>query len=247
MTKTSFEFQKVVKLYPNAGHYENTFPDISSMDLATPIGGLRVYSALQCSFCSKIYRSEETMRNHHWNAHPTIPSPQIWNKCLAQQLNRGTNKTFFLVQDIGSLTNPNPSSEDIKTSLVTQAKHNLQEIYASMEVETKDARLISPWLLSTKWHQFVANLDTSALRALVALPKPSEFPGLSTTVKFYCARNLELIAQIDMITLQHLNTPDPMKTYVISLYFPKSDICLCVVLLEEFLISPLQSSSKILP
>src|SRR5215470_2006599 len=45
-----------------------------------------------------------------------------------------------------------------------------------------NARQISPWLLTTRWHEHVAGHDPVELKGLVATPKKDEFPGLHDAV-----------------------------------------------------------------
>ncbi|OBZ66042.1 ATP-dependent DNA helicase tlh2 [Grifola frondosa] len=53
---------------------------------------------------------------------------------------------------------------------------------------------------------------TKELRELVAFPKKDEFPGLSNAVLHYLNAGLALLEGTDSLTLQKLNTEDPLKT-----------------------------------
>jgi hypothetical protein len=65
--------------------------------------------------------------------------------------------------------------------------------------------------MSTKWHLHVEGLDTSELLRLIAIPDEKEFPGLKKLVLEYMQQATDLIPSTMELSLQRLNTPDPMK------------------------------------
>lgn len=83
---------------------------------------------------------------------------------------------------------------------------------------SNDGRLVSPWLLTTRWHEYVAAFDTPAkeIRGRVALPQPDkgdeeDFRTLKDMVEAYFQEAVSLIDSMDELVLQRLNSPDPMK------------------------------------
>jgi len=75
-----------------------------------------------------------------------------------------------------------------------------------------DQRCISPWLLTTKWREHVKGHDVKELCNLVAFPTKTEYPGLSAAVQQYFAEATEEMDSLQELTLQNLNTADPIKT-----------------------------------
>ncbi|EPQ50228.1 hypothetical protein GLOTRDRAFT_134134 [Gloeophyllum trabeum ATCC 11539] len=75
-----------------------------------------------------------------------------------------------------------------------------------------NARLVSPWLITTKWHEHVAGYHIGTLIQLVATPKKDEFPGLKKLVFNYMSSATGSIKSTAELVLQTLNTPDPAKT-----------------------------------
>ncbi|KAG2126628.1 uncharacterized protein EDB93DRAFT_1096999 [Suillus bovinus] len=90
-----------------------------------------------------------------------------------------------------------------------------QEMAEATRVEQvpQEKRMVSPWLLTTKWHEHVAGYDVAALRMLVALPKADDhtMPNLMQAVEEYFESALVLLDITDELILQRLNSPDPLK------------------------------------
>ena len=91
-----------------------------------------------------------------------------------------------------------------------------QQMAKALQVPCKrgnvDKRSVSPWLLTTKWHEHVHGYDVKELYDLVAFPRKTEFPGLVSTVQEYFADATEEMQTLQELTLQMLNTADPAKT-----------------------------------
>lgn len=154
------------------------------------------------------------MSNHHYAQHKEIPNPKTWSECMVQQFNRSNTKTYFKVTipPTSSTDLSPPSSRQILTAFIEDARKEVDGIHDSIKAEISNACLISPWLLSCKWHVYTEGYDTEALRSMVTYPKPSEFPGLAALVSIYCQHIIEMIAITDQLVLQRLHTPDPLKT-----------------------------------
>lgn len=167
--------------------------------------GLMVHDGLACNFCSFACISNEWMQKHHHRMHPSIASPKQWSSCKMQQLNRGGNKTYWQVAG---------NNEEI---------HGHEEAIDRMEKEMEEAtkvmlipqekRMISPWLMTTKWHEHVAGHDIGMLRKLVEIPKADDrkMPGLSKAVEAYFEHASTLLEVTDELILQRLNSSDPVK------------------------------------
>jgi hypothetical protein len=76
---------------------------------------------------------------------------------------------------------------------------------------TTDHRSISPWLLTTRWHQHIEGYQINELINLIAFPNQNEFPGLKTVVIRYFQDATNLLTSLSELTLQILNSEDPIK------------------------------------
>lgn len=181
----------------------------------TVVHGLAVHDALSCHHCGTIYKSEKKMREHYSKIHDDRSS-QGWRSCKAQQLtpdSMGHACTFWEVL-------PAQQPEDIKARLVEDLLCDLARQLDVTQVQQRDERIISPWLMTTRWREYIASLGstTSVLRAQVAIPKDNdpELGGLSGAVLSYFEEATRLLDSTDEIVLMHLNSPDPEKWQVIS-------------------------------
>ncbi|KAG2088572.1 uncharacterized protein F5147DRAFT_525879, partial [Suillus discolor] len=77
----------------------------------------------------------------------------------------------------------------------------------------QEKRMVSPWLLTTKWHEHVAGHDVATLRKLVEFPKVDDpiMPKIAHVVEAYFDGALRLLEVTDELILQRLNSPDPLK------------------------------------
>lgn len=76
----------------------------------------------------------------------------------------------------------------------------------------RDPRTVSPWLLSTKWHEHIEGFETTELRNLISFPGKEELQGLPKLVELYFQDATGLLPSTSELTLQKLNTSDPAKT-----------------------------------
>ncbi|KAG2365348.1 hypothetical protein BDR07DRAFT_1277326, partial [Suillus spraguei] len=76
----------------------------------------------------------------------------------------------------------------------------------------QDDRMISPWLLTTRWHEYMGTYPTEELRLMVAMPQDRDgLQKLKYSVEVYFENALALIPNTDELTLQKLNSPDPVN------------------------------------
>jgi len=121
----------------------------------------------------------------------------------------GPRRALFRVQP-QSLVFPNETASPLM--------HARQQMAKALAVPRKrsnvDQRSISPWLLSTHWHEHVYGYNVKELCDLVSSPNKKEFPGLQDIVHGYFSEATQDIHTLQELTLQILNTNDPAKTYV---------------------------------
>jgi hypothetical protein len=181
-----------------------------------PFHGLKVLKGFACHLCSQLTISEKYLRDHYTMNHPNDPSPSQLHQCLMQRLSlasSGPHRVLFRVkaEDLINMEQDSPLAQ-------VQAQMN-KVLAAPRKRNTVDQRSVSPWLLTTQWHKHVKDYDVKELCGLVSFPKKTEFPGLQEVVEEYFLEATDEIPTYQELTLQILNTADPVKTYV--------EICSC--------------------
>ncbi|KAG2758134.1 hypothetical protein P692DRAFT_20710304, partial [Suillus brevipes Sb2] len=78
----------------------------------------------------------------------------------------------------------------------------------------QDDHMVSPWLLTTKWHEHTFGQVTECLCDIVVILKDDDNEDLlklKEAVGVYFQDALDLLSTTDEITLQRLNFPNPTK------------------------------------
>lgn len=121
--------------------------------------------------------------------------------------NTGLRRSLFRVES------PAAKAGTKATSLTASVRQHMIKVLEVPRKRNKvDKRSISPWLLTTQWHEHVCGYDVKELCDLVAFPSKRELPGLPAVVQEYFAEATQEIATLQELTLQILNTADPVKT-----------------------------------
>jgi Orsellinic acid/F9775 biosynthesis cluster protein D len=187
------------------------YPSMIEKEPHTEYAGLKLHKGLGCHYCSFVCISLEHMAKHHRKKHGAMGSVTSWPTVDIQQLDRQVHKTFFRVTP---LKLPTVIPDDTYIQNLTKLMEESQDEYVAGGL---NARQISPWLLTTRWHEHVEGYDVAELRTLTAVPIRTEFPGLHKGLEHLFALCLEAMDQLPELVLQRLNTPDPAKTYVVFL------------------------------
>ncbi|KAI6158487.1 hypothetical protein EDD17DRAFT_1488651 [Pisolithus thermaeus] len=108
--------------------------------------------------------------------------------------------------------------QSLVDSLLKELEPTLQVVQVPL-----DGRMVSPWLLTTRWHEHMAGKDIKQLCSLVALPKnnDADIPGLRDAVEAYYEEALSLLDRTGELVLQRLNSPDPTKSGISNTPFHK--------------------------
>jgi len=171
-----------------------------------PFDGIKVHEGIRCLHCTTVAIQEGTMQKHHHMHHKGIVLPPSWPTCHVQRLSlQGKAARFFEVIP----SQPLPHHTSIQT-LVNDLQTEISQV-ADVEMATLNARSISPWLLTTCWHEHIEGYKTQELLELIAVPKEEEFPGLKGLVLRYMEHATCLITVTAELSLQRLNTSDPAK------------------------------------
>ncbi|KAG2045750.1 hypothetical protein BDR06DRAFT_1015331 [Suillus hirtellus] len=167
--------------------------------------GLRIHDGLACDSCAFACGARDWMAKHHRDKHPTVPLPKQWSPCKMQQLNKGSNKQFWRVA----------GNHDVvcdHQEVIDKMRKEMADVIRVEQVP-QEKRMVSPWLLTTKWHEHVAGHDVATLRRLVEFPKVDDpiMPKIAHGVEAYFDGALRLLEVTDELILQRLNSPDPLK------------------------------------
>jgi hypothetical protein len=181
-------------------HYPTIHP---SMEPVIHVSGLPVSILTGCSQCPYV-ASKKCVAKHIQKEHSlAIPQDNISAQCL----NIGVTKVYFRVKNPSIIA----SSLEFSDTLL-YAFNSFDWTTFSNITANPNARMISPWLMRTGWHNHILGFDIQELCQLVAMPEESEFPGLHSCIKTYFADATNLIDHTDLLVLQRLNTPNPGKT-----------------------------------
>ncbi|KAG6819212.1 hypothetical protein H0H93_014238 [Arthromyces matolae] len=183
-------------------------PDLALNTVRDEIPGLVVHNALKCNLCFKIYGTEGSITKHHRTSHPG-PLPQQWSTVIAQRLDNAMHSTWFQVTP---REQPSDSLSTISQIIQTVRQQQQENDKDHPIGNSVDPRLVSPWIRSTLWLELIENRDVNELIKLVALPSKDEFPGLTDGIKWVFMTASSLFGEIPELTLQRLNTPDPIKS-----------------------------------
>ncbi|KAJ3551763.1 hypothetical protein NP233_g13016 [Leucocoprinus birnbaumii] len=165
---------------------------------------------MQCHLCSKIYRDEPTLENHYRAAHGK-QKPPLPLLVTAQRYDSQFHNSYFQVTE--PISADLPSSEDPINAIFQDMKNAIPK----QDGTTEDARLTTPWLMSTKWHIHIKCAPVDDLCEYAAPPTEKEFPRLSSLVlKYYQVISDRYLAEASDLVLQILNTPHPEKTGIVN-------------------------------
>jgi hypothetical protein len=172
-----------------------------------PFDGIQTHHGIKCLHCPTVLIKEGSMCKHHLKAHNQHSMPKAWPQCQLQRLSNhpGEASKFFEV----AVTEHQPPIRSVG-DLVDNLQAEVSQVL-TVNVMALNARSISPWLLTTRWHEHIHGYDTQELLGLIVLPKESEFPGLKSLLLRYMVEATRLIGVTSELALQRLNTPDPFK------------------------------------
>lgn len=170
--------------------------------------GLELHDGLRCGSCPAITNGMPAMGVHYSKYHKGIVKPKDFTSVKFQRLNNGVmHNTKFEVRP-RNLKAPSPDE-----ALIATMRAETDEAFAKgLDPARLNARSVSPWLLTTKWHLHIAGHAPEALMSAVKPLQEAEVPRLVGLVKRYFEDAADLIDITDDLVLQHLNTPDPAKT-----------------------------------
>lgn len=179
-----------------------------------PLTGLPVTDAIACNLCSFVCGTSRTMDKHYSDCHQGITKPKQWCKCKAQRL-KSTGSSLWEVIMIQETKQSKSSHEKLVMMLLDEIEQELTVVEAS-----SDHRMVSPWLVHTNWHTYVAQnslaKNISGWRRLVTIPTAKDtwwtlWRYLRQATETYFSKALDLIDITDELVLKRLNSPNPSR------------------------------------
>jgi hypothetical protein len=179
------------------------FPDFSGQETPlVPFSGLDIRQVSGCPHCP-YSAMQESVKKHILIQHPDEPKTALENVSV-QQLNPGASRALFRVANMPSLTSKQEVDVLQEMEIFQWQKHTINK-------DTPNARMISPWLMRTGWHQYVQDVPPGVLCELAAMPSQDEYPELRVKVLEYFNKATDLLDQTDELVLQRVNSSDPTK------------------------------------
>lgn len=170
------------------------------------IVGLKVHQGLKCGSCSDVYGTQTSMSKHYRAQHKGVAIPPQYAAVQMHRFDNGKHKSYFPIMANGEL------SLEPTEQIIQDLRDLVDAMWAIDDGEMEfDARQVTPWLRTTKWHEHVQPFKTEDLRRLVSFPGKEEFPGLKEAVHSLLQHAMGVISKIPELALQRLNSADPIK------------------------------------
>jgi hypothetical protein len=182
-------------------------PDPTDLEPRTPYAGLPV-TKNQCGCPVCPLTGNQKYVKGHMKMHPQPCGPMV-EALGTQVLNRGGGQSAHRIR---------VTTEEEEEEAAVPADNLLEQFrafdwQAEQRARIPNARMISPWLMRTGWHQHLEpyRAHETELRSLVAMPKDDELLWLHKRVYEYFLMATGLIEDTDELVLQTLNSTDPEK------------------------------------
>lgn len=183
-------------------------------ELRPAIKGLPILDAIACCHCSKVFMSEKKVKEHNTKTHKDIHASSQSRKCKAQRFKDKGTGTYRILWEV--LEDTHTTSEKKTIDQV------VEEILKDIELDSQtyqapqDNRMIDSWLSTTNWPNHISGHNIAFLHGLVANPRnnDSDIPLFKQIIGIYFREALDLLPTMDELTLQIINSPDPVKKYV---------------------------------
>lgn len=156
--------------------------------LVSQVAGLMLHDGFICSFCSTMTSTKESM-DRHTRDHKDKTLSQSYQSCQLQRFNgtAGAVRTWFQVQ----MTSPPAHTRSILDQFLMDVETQLgKTVYDP--TASNDPRTVSPWLLTTKWHEELKGKDITTLCETVKTCKNWKNLHKATTTWIHSLKTLEI-------------------------------------------------------
>jgi hypothetical protein len=116
------------------------------------VEGLAVHDAIACGHCNKVLTSIKSMHNHHSEEHKGTTRPKEWRACKAQHFRNGGPDAHQIFWEVKNHVEPEAC---VKETLIRAIMKDMESVLQVVEAP-QDKRTVSPWLLTTRWHEHLA-------------------------------------------------------------------------------------------
>lgn len=177
-----------------------------------PLYGLSIMKGVKCAYCNRCAVDRNSLRQHTCNRHGNAVTDTYM-----QQFNNSDSRMWFPVQ-------PPPSVDDdtLEPEVQAMLAEFLEYRYQAPIID--DARMLSPWNMSTKWPIYTKDLAIERIQEAVALDKSGEYKQLKKKLREYLRRAEACIESTNRLVLQRLNTDDPNVWYVRYYFFQRGTV-----------------------
>ncbi|KAA1479881.1 hypothetical protein DENSPDRAFT_902459, partial [Dentipellis sp. KUC8613] len=198
-----------LKAIVNACDLCTTWPHIGQGPCAE-IAGLTVHQGFPCNHCDASFGTRRNIEFHYYEKHKGISCPSNITTVPVQQLQKGagSSSSYFKIHQTKE------SYQLHIENIISGLRHDIRtkQDEAANSIILNDERLLSPWLRTTRWHEYVLNEDVNMLRSLVKAVKTPENQILQASVLHLLQTGVDLIPCTRDLVLQYLNSPDPIKS-----------------------------------
>ncbi|KAJ2927781.1 hypothetical protein H1R20_g9314, partial [Candolleomyces eurysporus] len=184
-----------------------TYPTIDTCNgPVTAIAGLKIQRKTGCPRC--MYTASAThVRQHMINICKCPLTPPLKN-VTCQVLNEGAANSSIRI-----IPPPIPQPTQTLEAMRLREFQTFDPLHVDLSTSPDDSRLLSPWILRTRFHTLAEGRDVDKLRELVSLPSETELHlrGLGKAVLQYFQECESLLDDTDPFVLQIFNTSDVDK------------------------------------
>ena len=130
-------------------------PETNAEDAAPPpYEGLAIHQGFQCTRCTKMTQSAEYMQKHYSSKHPGESRVDGWRQCSIQRFTPAGVENMPMWFRVAPVETPEVDTRSLEERILTEMKQEMKKyLDVQHRLNNVDARNISPWLKTTKWHE----------------------------------------------------------------------------------------------
>lgn len=202
----SFILSKLTSVLTNLWNVPEKLMDIEPGHLYPQFQGLPIHLGYQCPDCVYVSISHKKTRNHVRQHHH---HPYVIQYIPVQRYAR--NKPPFPIIPTSS-SSPTTGVDILINTLASAVNLTFKP---PLGAYTENTRLVSQWLLRTKWPTIIQNRDIGQLYKVVQKPPCDDklLQQACLLVRAFTKLATQNISLLPDLVLQRLNTPDKAKRY----------------------------------
>lgn len=191
-------------------HVCESFPIMDNEISREPFDGIAIEQGYQCPYCFHCLLQLQSLQRHYRTLH--IDLPQLPNLSSKPMQTFSRSKRHMAYFPVTSLTEMPESFLTWKDAIIEEYTCALNQTGTLSNTASLNPRAISPWLMKTRWHEYIPESLMPLCQSLVQPPRNSIFNHLRDSIFHYFNEATHLIESTDDLILQILNTPHPEAT-----------------------------------